>query len=72
MEATGIEAQVCADIAMRQLKGINKYGKTVAESSLPVEAWLQHAYEETLDTAIYLKRIIDLIKRGYDIAKGDS
>ena len=55
---TGIEAAVCADIAARQQLGIAKYGQTVAENPLPLRAWLQHAYEESLDRTIYLKRAI--------------
>lgn len=57
-EVTGIEAEVCADIASRQAKGIAKYGVTVADNPLSLREWLQHAYEETLDQAIYLKRAI--------------
>jgi hypothetical protein len=53
---TGIEAQVCEDIARRQLIGLSKYGVTVSENPLGLIAWLQHAYEETLDQAVYLKR----------------
>lgn len=53
---TGIEAAVCADIARRQAHGVAKYGQTVADNPLQLRAWLQHAYEETLDTAVYLKR----------------
>lgn len=53
---TGIEKQVCDDIAERQQKGIAKYGTTVAENPLTHKQWLQHAYEEALDMAIYLKR----------------
>lgn len=56
--ATGIEAEVCADIAQRQAHGINKYGTTVADNPLELRAWLQHAYEESLDLPIYLKRAI--------------
>ena len=55
---TGIEAQVCADIASRQALGIAKYGTTVAQNPLELRAWLQHAYEETLDKAVYLRRAI--------------
>ncbi len=54
----GIEAEVCADIARRQAFGKNKYGTTVAENPLSLRAWLNHAYEETLDKAVYLKRAI--------------
>lgn len=55
---TGTEAAVCADIADRQLTGIAKYGTTVAQNPLELRAWMQHAYEEVLDTAVYLKRAI--------------
>lgn len=54
----GTEAEVCADIARRQAFGKNKYGTTVAENPLSLRAWLNHAYEETLDKAVYLKRAI--------------
>ena len=54
-----IEAMVCVDILGRQNKGKNKYGQTVAESPLPLKDWLQHAYEECLDMAIYLKRAME-------------
>lgn len=60
--ASGVEAEVCADIAARQQKGISKYGKTVAENPLSLEQWLQHAYEECLDQAIYLKKAIAVTK----------
>lgn len=56
MDATGTEREVCQDIAARQAKGIAKYGTTVANNPLTLREWLQHAYEETLDAAIYLKR----------------
>ncbi len=55
---TGTEAAVCKDIASRQALGIQKYGQTVAENPLAHKQWLQHAYEECLDQAVYLKRAI--------------
>ena len=55
---SGIEAAVCEDIARRQHLGTAKYGVTVAANPLPLPAWLQHAYEEALDMAIYLRRAI--------------
>lgn len=54
--ATGIEAEVCADIAARQALGIAKYGVTVKDNPLDLRQWLQHAYEECLDQAVYLRR----------------
>lgn len=55
---TGIEAEVCAEIARRQALGIAKYGQTVADNPLSLRQWLQHALEEALDLAVYLKRSI--------------
>lgn len=55
---TGIEKMVCDDIASRQKLGIAKYGTTVADNPLTPVQWVQHAYEEALDLAIYLKRLI--------------
>jgi hypothetical protein len=60
--ATGIEAQVCRDIADRQARGIAKYGTTVAENPLHTLQWLQHMYEELLDGAVYAKRCMAEIK----------
>ena len=61
MSVTGIEALVCADIEARQRLGIAKYGTTVAENPLTLREWLQHAYEESLDLPIYLRRAIEEI-----------
>lgn len=55
-QATGIEAKVCADIAARQALGVAKYGVTVQDNPLALQQWLQHAYEECLDQAVYLRR----------------
>jgi hypothetical protein len=52
------EALVCVDIRYRQQLGIKKYGVTVAGNPLTKQQWLQHAYEEALDLAIYLKRLM--------------
>jgi hypothetical protein len=52
----GIEAEICEDLAKRQGLGIRKYGTTVEFNPLDLKQWLQHAYEECLDQAVYLKR----------------
>ena len=59
MPATGTEARVCVDIVRRQQMGIAKYGTTVSENPLELRQWVEHAYEEALDQAIYLKRIME-------------
>jgi hypothetical protein len=59
----GTELAMCNDIANRQKLGLNKYGTTVADNPLTLKQWLQHAYEECLDQAVYLKRAIEEIEK---------
>ena len=54
-----IESLVCDDIKARQAVGLRKYGTSVADNPLALQEWLQHAYEECLDQAIYLRRAIE-------------
>jgi hypothetical protein len=61
--SSGIEADVCEDIAKRQRVGMNKYGISVADNPLDLRQWLNHAYEECLDQAVYLKRAIAELDR---------
>lgn len=46
------------DLLRRSQLGILKYGTTLERTDLSLKDWLQHAYEETLDQANYLKRAI--------------
>lgn len=55
MSPSGIEAKVCQDIAARQSLGVKKYGTTLADNPAGRLERLQHAYEEALDLACYLK-----------------
>jgi hypothetical protein len=68
-EATGTEREVCLDIAARQILGIQKYGTTVENNPLSLREWLQHAYEECLDHAVYLKRAISEIRVSNETVK---
>jgi hypothetical protein len=69
VSATGTEARVCEDIATRQALGLRKYGISVQDNPLTLRQWLQHAYEETLDKAVYLRRAIEEIDRQGDDGK---
>lgn len=69
MKDTVVEA-VRADLLSRSQVGIKKYGVTLDRTDLGLRDWLQHAYEETLDQANYLKRAIielDSIAGPYEI-----
>jgi hypothetical protein len=57
--ASGTESRVCLDIIQRQLVGLKKYGTTVEDNPLSLREWLQHAYEECLDQAVYLRRAME-------------
>lgn len=46
------------DLLRRSQAGIKKYSVTLDRTDLTLRDWLQHAYEECLDQANYLKRSI--------------
>lgn len=62
MKDSIVEA-VRADLAERSARGIAKYGTTLDRTDLSHADWLQHAYEEALDMALYLRRAIQEAKR---------
>jgi hypothetical protein len=45
------------DMAARAEVGLNKYNTTMDREDLIASDWVQHAYEECLDMALYLKRL---------------
>ena len=49
--------EVIKDIAYRAEVGLKKYNTTMDREDLIASDWVQHAYEEALDMAIYLKRL---------------
>lgn len=51
---------VKADLDARAELGLAKYGVTLDRTDLTRRQWLQHAYEEALDHALYLKKLISL------------
>lgn len=55
-----IVQSVMNDLNARSLVGIEKYGVTLDRNDLSRKDWLIHAYEETLDKALYLKKLISL------------
>ena len=57
-----IEKQVCEDILSRQQLGIEKYGTTLADNKLTLKEALIHAYEESLDKSLYLRKAIEILK----------
>lgn len=48
--------EVRKDLQIRSAKGVRKYRTTLDRTDISHKGWLQHAYEECLDMALYLKR----------------
>ena len=62
MKDSIVEA-VREDLLKRSQVGLIKYNNSLERTDIDLKGWLQHAYEETLDSANYLKRaIIELEK----------
>jgi hypothetical protein len=57
-----IYKEVITDLISREKIGRAKYGTTVDKANLSEKEWMQHAYEEALDFAIYLKRMMNYKK----------
>ena len=64
-----IEDRVCQDIQTRAAIGLTKYGVDMERTDLSQAEWVQHAYEECLDMAVYLKR---LQKESCSLSKDDK
>lgn len=49
---------VVMDMIMREKRGYIEYKQTMDRTDLTQREWLQHAYEEVLDLALYLKKVL--------------
>jgi hypothetical protein len=50
--------QTIKDLHEREARGLKEYGTTLDRTDLTKDEWLQHAYEEALDLALYLKKLL--------------
>jgi hypothetical protein len=57
MKVDSIVESVREDLHNRSQTGIKKYNNTLDRDDLEAIDWIQHAYEEMLDGALYLKRL---------------
>ena len=55
--------KVIDDMVRREKAGFVKYNTTMDREDLSLVEWLNHAYEETLDKALYLKKSIELMTK---------
>jgi len=56
---SNITKKVIEDLIESDKKGLEEYGVTVDREDYTLRDWLQEAYEETCDTAKYLKAAIE-------------
>lgn len=57
MQRSNLLNKVIAELDAREAKGLDTYGTTLDRTDLTRSEWLQHAYEEALDLALYLKKL---------------
>jgi hypothetical protein len=60
MKDSIVEA-VRQELLERSEVGIKKYNTTLDREDLSVSDWVKHAYEENLDSALYLKRLHNIL-----------
>jgi hypothetical protein len=54
-----ILTKVIEDIRKREAKGVLEYGTTLDRKDINEKEWIYYAYEEALDLALYLRKIIE-------------
>jgi DNA-directed RNA polymerase subunit L len=60
---SNITKKVIEDLIASDKKGLKEYGVTIDREDYTLRDWLQEAYEETCDTAKYLKAAIEKIDK---------
>tara|TARA_R110000851_G_scaffold108116_9_gene229043 strand:+ start:12972 stop:13190 length:219 start_codon:yes stop_codon:yes gene_type:complete len=56
-----IEEKVVEKILNRAEFGKNKYNTTMERTDLSLRQWIIHAQEESMDLAVYLQKLLDLL-----------
>lgn len=46
------------DLQLRAELGLKKYGTTLDRKDLTTDQWLEHTYQELLDAACYIKKLL--------------
>jgi hypothetical protein len=59
-------SDVINDLLAREERGIAEYGTTVDRRDYDLKRWIDEVYQETVDKAVYLRRVLNEINgRGY-------
>lgn len=57
-----IEERVSEKLLSRAETGFNKYGVTMEREDLSHDEWLVHLQEELLDGAVYIEKLLDVLR----------
>ena len=60
VEHSQVVEDVRTDLLIREKKGFETYNTNMDRKDLTELEWLTHAYEECLDQAVYLKKLITI------------
>ena len=66
---SNITKKIIEDLITSDKKGLEEYGVTVDREDYTLRDWLQEAYEETCDTAKYLKAAIEKMDNKVELNK---
>ena len=64
---SNITKKIIEDLIASDKKGLEEYGVTVDREDYTLRDWLQEAYEETCDTAKYLKAAIEKLETAHQM-----
>lgn len=57
-----IEDRVSEKLLSRAERGFSKYGVTMEREDLSKEEWLIHLQEELLDGAVYIEKLLEVLR----------
>lgn len=64
-----IEDRVSEKLLSRAERGFSKYGVTMEREDLSKEEWLIHLQEELLDGAVYIEKLLEVLKNVKEVTK---
>jgi len=67
-----IEDRVSDKLLTRAATGYRKYGVTMERDDLNKEEWLIHLQEELLDGAVYIEKLLEVLRQVKDVSSSNS
>lgn len=67
-----IENRVSEKLLSRAETGLNKYGVTMERNDLSHEEWLIHLQEELMDGAVYIEKLLEVLRNAKEVTKAST